>query len=173
MRINHINTARSPDKVSINRRKKISAWGFYRISEPQSEKRRKWEGREIFGSGQRAEKAVKHDSDSDTYCGWHTWKSHQSKKGLGEPEMREWIETFPTKALLRSARILRKFKKTWTNLPPLTYQWKTTAKNRFEIIVRSDNPSNSVFKNNECILILMIPTNSHVLILNLFNCWLS
>ena len=43
-------------------------------------------------------------------------------KGLHEPERRGWIETIPTTALLRSARILRRVLETWENLLSLKLQ---------------------------------------------------
>ena len=45
-------------------------------------------------------------------------------KGLEELQIRGWVETIQTAALLRSARILRRVLETWGYLP-LKLQWKT------------------------------------------------
>ena len=46
-------------------------------------------------------------------------------KGLEDLEIRRWVETTQTTALLRSARILREVPETWWDLLSLELQWKT------------------------------------------------
>ena len=46
---------------------------------------------------------------------------------LEDLEMRGWVETIQTTALLRLARILRKVKETWEDMLSLKLQWKTSA----------------------------------------------
>ena len=55
---------------------------------------------------------VEHEGDGDTHCNWSTWNNPQNlRKGTGR-----WAETIQTKALLRSARILRRVLETWWGL---------------------------------------------------------
>ena len=70
----------------------------------KKEKKRNW----ILPS-QRTKKAVEHENDSDTNCGWCTWNGPQrQKRGLKELEIEGRIETIQAIELLRSARILRR-----------------------------------------------------------------
>ena len=46
-------------------------------------------------------------------------------QGLENLEIRGWVETIQTTALLRSDRILSRVLETWGDLLPLTLQWKT------------------------------------------------
>ena len=49
-------------------------------------------------------------------------------KGLDDLEVEEQVETIQTKALLRTARILRRVLETWGDLLSIRIQWKTISK---------------------------------------------
>ena len=63
----------------------MSSSGFCYSSKSKSENKRGWKDRQIFGSCQRAEKAVEHDGDGDTNCSWDAWNSSQrlEEKNVG------------------------------------------------------------------------------------------
>ena len=46
-------------------------------------------------------------------------------QGLEDLEIRKWVGTIETTALLRLARILRRVRETWGNLLSLKLQWET------------------------------------------------
>ena len=77
----------------------------HRVKLKESEKRDKYLDlvREL------EKKPMEYKSDRDTNCGWYSRYSHQCLvQGLKDFEIRGWIETILTTALLKSARILRR-----------------------------------------------------------------
>ena len=48
-------------------------------------------------------------------------------KGLEDLEVGRRVETIQTTALLRTARLLRRVRKTWEDLLSLRFQWKTIS----------------------------------------------
>ena len=81
----------------------ISSNYFY-FGGPQCKKQRKRKKRQVCGPCQRTKKAVKHESNGDTNCNWHTWNGPQK---FGEEAGRVGNRRTQTTAWIRSARILR------------------------------------------------------------------
>ena len=69
-------------------------------------------------------------------------------KGLEDLEIRGWLETIQTTALLRSARILRRILETWEDLLSLKLQWKTSGNADGKISQRNNNNDNNSNDNN-------------------------
>ena len=75
-------------------------------------------------------KTMEYKSDGDTNFNWCTRYSHQTFiHALKEMEIKGRVQTIQTKAMLRSARILRKVLETWGDLLSLKLQKNAGLKN--------------------------------------------
>ena len=63
-------TARRPDLVLINKKKKLSYRRFCRPGRPRSKTEGNWKERQILGPGQKTEKTVEHEGESCTNSNW-------------------------------------------------------------------------------------------------------
>ena len=109
--LKYLFSARRPDLVAINRKKKkknISYRGFSCSSLPQSEDKRKQKNEKIVGS-----KSEKNLGNVKVMVSWYVWNSSQrlekkKKRRLEELNIWERIEIVQITALLWSVRIFRR-----------------------------------------------------------------
>ena len=120
----HLISTRHADLTIINKKKEENLWIVnFSIPEDHRMKLKEWQ---VLGLCQITKKTVEHEGDSDTYCYWCTLNNPQRLgKGFKKLEIRGWMETIQTTALLKTARILRRALKTRRVL--LSHQWKTIS----------------------------------------------
>ena len=121
--------ARKPNLVLVNKKQMtcclvvLTVSINHRVKIKESEKINKYSD---FAREQK--QTVGHTVDGDTICSWCTWNHHKVlEKRVEELEIRRWIESIQTTALLRLDRILRRVQETWKNLQSLRLQWKTIS----------------------------------------------
>ena len=122
----HLISARRPDLIIINKKKKIceivdfAVPADHRIKLKECEKRNKYLNlaRELKKLWNMKVTIIPIVIDAFGMV------TKGLLKGLEDLEVGSWVETIQTKALLKMARILRRVLKTWGDLLSLNLQWK-------------------------------------------------
>ena len=126
----HLIPATRPDLIIINKRKRIcktvdfAVPADHRINLKESEKKNKY--LDLASELKKQLWNVKVTIVPDVIGALGT-VTKGLLKGLEDLEVGGRVETIQTTALLRTARILRRFLETWGDLLSLKLQWKTTS----------------------------------------------
>ena len=107
-------------------KKNFSLSGFYRLSGPQSENKRKRKDNYLYLA--RELKTMDHEGDDDINHIWYAWNSPKRpwEKTPEKIEIRGRIEIIQSTELLRSARLLWRILETGWDLQSFRLLWKTT-----------------------------------------------
>ena len=100
----YLTPTRKPDLMLINKKKEknLSSCGFCRSGRSQIENKKRENVDKYLDLARELRKALVHEGDGDTNC------SYGCKVFKGEEVRRTGNQTIQTKALLKSARILRR-----------------------------------------------------------------
>ena len=136
--LSHLIPARRPDILIVNKRNKKRTYrsvDFSILADHREKNQRKRKERQVLGPCQKIEKTMEHEGGGDTNCTWCTRNNTQRLgafgtitkgllKGLDDLKVGGRVVTIQTKALLRTARTLRRVLVTWGDLLSLKIQWK-------------------------------------------------
>ena len=121
-------SARRPDLIIINQKKKICKIVDFAVPADHRIKLKEYEKRDKYlALARELKKTMEYEGDNYTNCDW-CFLARVTKgllKGLEDLKVGGRVETIQTTALLKMARILRRVLETWGDLLSLNLQWKT------------------------------------------------